>query len=103
VNERNGDVSASLKEAKAMINEDVRLPEAAEPYGTRSTGEPDRRLRLLILMAQGPPGALPEAWQSFAQIEDARASALEALRNPQVLRVAIVEDNNPLRLVEWVG
>lgn len=101
MNETNRDASASLKEAKAVISEDVRLPEAAEPYGTRAARE--HRLRLLILMAQGPPGALPEAWQSFARIADARASALEALRNPQVLHVAIVEDNDPLRLVEWVG
>jgi hypothetical protein len=60
-------------------------------------------LRLLIVMSQGLAGALPEAWQSYARTEEARASALEALRNPQVLRVAIVEDNIPLRLVEWVG
>lgn len=63
----------------------------------------NHRLRLLIVMAQGLPGAFPDAWRSYAQIEDARASALETLRNPQVLRVAIVEDNNPLRFVEWVG
>jgi hypothetical protein len=61
-------------------------------------------------MAQGPAGALPQAWRSYVRIEDARASASEALRNSQVLRVGIVEDGsglagsaNPLRLVEWVG
>lgn len=93
-----------------MIGNVVRLPDAAEPYGTRATREPVHRFRLLIMMAKGPAGALNEAWQSYAQIQDARASALEALRNPQVLRVAIIEDGsgligciNPLRLVEWVG
>lgn len=75
---------------------------SAEPYEANATGEPDRRLRLLIVMAHGSPGELPEGWLSYRRIEDARASALEALRNPQVLRVGIVEDN-PLRLVEWVG
>jgi len=55
------------------------------------------------MMAQGSAGAVPEAWRSYARIDDARASASEALRNPHVLRVAIVEDNNPLRFVEWVA
>jgi hypothetical protein len=92
-----------FKEAKAMISNGIRSPDAAEPSGTRVTRERDHRLRLLLVMAQGSAGAVPEAWRSYARIEDARASALRALRNPQVLRVAIVEDNNPLRLVEWVG
>jgi hypothetical protein len=99
-------MSAPFKEAKAMIGNGIRLPDAAEPYGTRATREANNRFRLLIVMAQGPAGALPEAWRSYAQIEDARASALEALRNPKVLHVAIVEDGsettNPLRLVEWL-
>ena len=90
-----------------MIGNGIRRPDAAERYGTRATREPDHRLRLLIVMAQGLAGALPEAWRSYGQIADARASGLEALRNPQVLRVAIVEDEsgstNPLRFVEWVG
>jgi hypothetical protein len=93
-----------------MIGNAMRLPDAAEPYVTRATREPAHRFRLLIMMAQGPAGALNEAWRSYARIEGARASALEALRNPQVLRVAIIEDGsgligsiNPLRLVEWVG
>lgn len=81
----------------------IRSPDAAEPSGTKATREPDHRLRLLLVMAQGPAGAVPEAWLSYAQIEDARASAVAALTNPQVLRVAIIEDNNLLRLVEWVG
>ena len=90
-----------------MIGNGIRRPDATERYGTRATREPDHRLRLLIVMVQGLAGALPEAWRSYARIEDARASASEALRNPQVLRVAIVEDEpgstNPLRFVEWVG
>lgn len=95
---------------ESMIDSGIRLPDAAEPYGTRAARKPNHRLRLLIVMAQGPAGASPEAWRSYAQIEDARASALEALRNPLVLRVAIVEDGSgligsakPLRFVEWVG
>jgi hypothetical protein len=93
-----------------MTRNAIGLPDTAEPYGTTATREPEHRLRLLIVMAQGRPGELPEAWRSYAQIEDARASALEALCHPQVLRVAIVEDGsrsfgsvNPLRFVEWVN
>ena len=69
----------------------------------------DAKLRLLIVMAGGAASALPEAWRSYGLVENARASALEALRSPHVLRVAIVEDGsrlggsvNPLRFVEWV-
>jgi hypothetical protein len=93
-----------------MTRNAIGLGDAAQPYGTTATREPEHRFRLLIVMAQGRPGELPEAWRSYSQIEDARASALEALRNPQVLRVAIVEDGsrsfgsvNPLRFVEWVN
>jgi hypothetical protein len=86
-----------------MIGDGVRTSDVAKTNGTRVISKPDPRLRLLLLMAEGLAGAVPEAWRSYARIEDARASAREALRNPYVLRVAIVEDNNPMRLVEWVG
>ena len=90
-----------------MTGNAIVLRQAAETRETSPTREPDHRLRLLIVMAQGLPGALPEAWRSYAKIEDARASAFAALSNPQVLRVAIVEDGsgsaNPLRFVEYVG
>jgi hypothetical protein len=93
-----------------MIGNDVQLLDAAEPHGTRPATELRHRLRLLIVTAQGPVGALPEAWRSYALIEDARASALAALRNPNVLRVAILEDGfglvgsvNALGVIEWVG
>ncbi len=86
-----------------MTGNCIRSPDAAERSGMDATRETDQRFRLLLVMAQGPAGAAPEAWRSYAQLEAARASALGALRHPQVQRVAIVEDDNPLRLVEWVG
>lgn len=80
-------------------------PGAAERRVATSTD--GHRLRLLVVMAQGFPDALPEAWRSYAGIEDARASALAALRHPRVSRVGIVVDESgstsPLRLVEWVN
>ena len=90
-----------------MMGNAIGPPDAAETHETRTTTRPDHRFRLLIVMAQGPPGGLPEAWRSYARIEEARVNALDALRNPQVLRVAIVEDGSgsatPLRFVECVG
>jgi len=90
-----------------MIENAIGSSDAAETHETTASTNLHHRLRLLIVMAQGPPGALPEAWRSYARIEDARSSALEALRNPQVLRVAIVEDGsgsaNPLRFIECVA
>src|SRR5262245_23697050 len=71
---------------------------------TRAAMEPHHRLRLLIEMAQGAPGQFPEAWRSYARVEDARASAVQARKSSQVLRVGIVEDGSgstdPLRFVE---
>jgi hypothetical protein len=98
-------VMSGLYRHNAMIRNAIDLPDSAEQYGTAR--EKDHRFRLLIMMARGPAGALPEAWRSYADIEEARASAREALRNPQVLQVVIVEapigSASPLRSVEWVG
>lgn len=98
-----------FNKAEAMIT-GIRLREAVDHCGTKTTTRPYHRLRLLIVMAEGHAGTLPEAWRSYGQIEEARASATAALRNSQVLRVAIVEDGsrligsaNPLGFVEWVG
>ena len=62
-----------------------------------------RRVRLLATMVQGTAAALPEAWQSYAYVDEARRAAQEMMRNHRVLRVAIVEDRIPLQFVEWVG
>ena len=61
------------------------------------------RYRLLAMMAQGAASKLPEAWQSYRSLEEARMGAHAMLRNHCVLRVAIVEDRIPLQFVEWVG
>ena len=54
-------------------------------------------------MSQGTPGMLPQAWQCYLNLDDARIGARTALRDARVRQVAIVEDNNqPLRLVEWI-
>ena len=93
-----------------MTRNPIGLPDAAEQHRTTATPEPTHRLRLLIVVTHGSAGALPEAWRSYATIEDARASAQAALRNPQVSHVAIVDEGsglvvpaNALGFVEWVG
>jgi hypothetical protein len=61
------------------------------------------RFRLLATMVQGTAAALPEAWQSYGNVDEARIAAREMMRNHRVLRVAIVEDRIPMQFVEWVG
>ena len=64
---------------------------------------PNRRFRILAVMAEGSPGMLPETWQSYFNLDEARGGAWTALRDARVLEVAVVEDHNkPLRLVEWI-
>jgi hypothetical protein len=82
-----------------------------QPVGTSEAGRSDvakrkeayYRYRLLATMVQGTAAALPEAWQSYRSVEEARIGAREMLHNHRVLRVAIVEDRIPLQFVEWVG
>ena len=91
-----------------MKNEEVRALHAA---GTSEAGrsavtareEAYHRYRLLATMVQGTASKLPEAWQSYRNIEEARIGAQAMLRNHRVLRVAILEDRIPLQFVEWVG
>jgi len=65
--------------------------------------EAHHRYRLLAMMVHGTASALPEAWQSYGTVEEARIGARDMLDNPFVLQVAIIEDRPPLQFVEWVG
>ena len=53
-------------------------------------------------MARESPGMVPEAWRSYLNVNEARIAAAAALRDMRVLGIAIVEDGNPLRFVEWI-
>jgi hypothetical protein len=79
----------------------VRTSEA-RPSVVVTWDEVYHRYRLLAMMVQGTASALPEAWQSYPNVEEARIGAQEMLHNHRVLRVAIVEDRIPLQFVEWV-
>lgn len=59
--------------------------------------------RLLATMVLGAAAALPEAWRSYQNVDEARGATREIMRNHRVLRVALVEDRIPLRFVERVG
>jgi hypothetical protein len=61
------------------------------------------RFRLLATMTQGTVAALPEAWQGYQSVQEARIAAREMMRDHRVVRVAIIEDRIPLQLVEWVS
>ena len=63
--------------------------------------EVGHRFRILALMSEGRPGAVPEAWQSYPNLDEARIGARAALQDARVSRIAILEDGNPLRFVEW--
>ena len=76
--------------------------EAARSSVTASE-EAYHRFRLLATMVQGTAAGLPEAWQSYRNVDEARIAAREMMRNHRVLRVAIVEDRIPMQFVEWVG
>ena len=76
--------------------------EAGQSGATAREG-PHHGFRLLATMVQGTAAALPEAWQSYRTVDEARIGAREMMRNHRVLRVAIVEDRIPMQFVEWVG
>ena len=77
--------------------------EATRSSVTNTSREADHKFRLLATMVQGTAATLPEAWQSYAEIEEARSGAREMLRNHRVLRVALVENRIPMQFVEWIG
>jgi hypothetical protein len=89
------------------IEESRELHAAGTSNAVRSAAtareEAYHRYRLLATMVQGTAAALPEAWQTYLSVEEARIGAREMLHNHRVLRVAVVEDRIPLQFVEWVG
>jgi len=90
-----------------MENGEIReLHAARTSEGSRSAvaalKDACHRYRLLAVVEHGTTGALPEAWQSYPNVEEARIGAQEMLHKHRVLRVAIVEDHIPLQFVEWV-
>ena len=91
-----------------MKNEELRelLMEGASEAGRSAVAlreDAYPRYRLLATMVEGTAAALPETWQTYRTVEEARIGAREMLHNHRVLRVALVEDHIPLQFVEWAS
>ena len=57
--------------------------------------------RLRPIMRQGTAASIPETWNHYASIEDARAGAKQMYHNDRVLRVMLVVDSTG-SFVEWI-
>ena len=57
--------------------------------------------RLRPIMRQGTAASIPETWNHYASIEDARAGAKQMYHNDRVLRVMLVVDSDG-SFVEWI-
>ena len=58
--------------------------------------------RLRPIMRQGTASSIPEAWEHFDTLDDARRAVKEMYHDDRVLRVLIVKDTLPAQFVEWV-
>ena len=75
---------------------DERLSEAPSPAESRLA------FRLRPIMRQGTASSIPETWERYGTLENARAAVKQAYHDDRVLRVFIVTDDVPPRFVEWV-
>ena len=57
--------------------------------------------RLRPIMKQGTAATIPETWEHYRSVEDARAGAKLAYHNDRVLRVMVVTDSVG-SFVEWI-
>jgi hypothetical protein len=53
-------------------------------------------------MRQGTAASLPEAWERYRTLEEARAAIKHAYHDDRIMRMFIVSDDVPPRFVEWV-
>jgi hypothetical protein len=58
--------------------------------------------RLLPIMRQGIGSSIPETWEHFATLEEARRAVKHMYQDDRVLRALIVTDTAPAHFVEWV-
>ena len=54
------------------------------------------------IMRQGTASSIPETWERYGAVDDARKAAKAMYHDDRVLRVFIVTDDCPARFVEWV-
>jgi hypothetical protein len=53
-------------------------------------------------MRQGTAASLPETWERYGTLDEARAAIKHAYHDDRVLRMFVVNDDVPPRFVEWV-
>jgi len=58
--------------------------------------------RLLPIMRQGVGSSIPETWEHFETLMEARRAAKHMYQDDRVLRALIVTDTAPAHFVEWV-
>ena len=70
----------------------------------RRNGKTDKAtesFRLRPVMRQGSAASIPETWQQYASVEDARAGARQMYHDDRVLRVMVVVESRG-SFVEWI-
>jgi hypothetical protein len=66
-----------------------------------ATGE-HIEFQLGAIMRQGIPSCIPETWEHFETLDEARKAVKHMYEDDRVLRAFIVEDRVPAHFVEWV-
>ena len=67
-----------------------------------ATGDERTEFRLLPIMRQGIGSSIPETWEHFATLTEARRAVKHMYEDDRVLRALIVTDTAPAHFVEWV-
>jgi len=83
-----------------MTVADVGEESAVRPAFARN--EEHAAFRLLPIMRQGIGSSIPETWEHFATLMEARRAAKHMYEDDRVLRALIVTDTAPAHFVEWV-
>lgn len=68
----------------------------------RASGHDHGMFRFVVSVRRGSASNIPDAWQHYRTIEQARAAAAALLRHERVTRIAIVRDEAPPAFVEWL-
>jgi hypothetical protein len=68
---------------------------------TSATGE-HIEFKLGAIMRQGIPSSIPETWEHFETVDEARQAVKHMYEDDRVLRAFIVADTVPAQFVEWV-
>jgi hypothetical protein len=58
--------------------------------------------RLIVSVRRGSACNMPDAWQRYPTLEQARTAAAALLRHERVTRIAVVRNEAPSAFVEWL-